>query len=124
MQQIIVILHILFAVTLVALILLQQGKGATMGASFGAGASQTVFGSQGAGSFLLKITAFFGLLFFITSLVLGHYADSNLAAQKKADILTKVEQLSKQQQQLKVSNNASENAAMQINQPSGANPQP
>ena len=72
MQPLIFIVHILTALALVALILLQHGKGADMGAAFGSGASQTVFGSRGSTSFLLKITAALAALFFVTSLVLGY----------------------------------------------------
>ncbi len=74
MQQILLVAHMLICVFLVMLVLVQQGKGATMGASFGSGASQTVFGSQGSGSFLFKLTALFAALFFATSLALGYYA--------------------------------------------------
>ena len=54
MTQILLILHLLFAVTLIGLVLLQKGKGASMGVAFGSGASQTVFGSKGSIGFLLK----------------------------------------------------------------------
>jgi preprotein translocase subunit SecG len=54
--------------------LLQQGKGADAGASFGAGASNTVFGSQGSSTFLSKFTAILAACFFITSLGLGYFA--------------------------------------------------
>ncbi len=74
MQQILLVAHMLICVFLVMLVLVQQGKGATMGASFGNGASQTVFGSQGSGSFLFKLTALFAALFFATSLALGYFA--------------------------------------------------
>jgi preprotein translocase subunit SecG len=74
LQQLLLLFHVLVSVALVALVLLQQGKGAEMGASFGSGASQTVFGSQGAGSFLFKLTGLFALLFFISSLSLGYLA--------------------------------------------------
>lgn len=74
MQQLILVFHVLIAIALIVLVLVQQGKGAQMGAAFGSGASQTVFGSQGSGSFLLKITTFFAILFFVTSLVLGYIA--------------------------------------------------
>ena len=52
----------------------QQGKGATMGAAFGSGASSTVFGSSGSGGFMIKLTGLFAALFFITSLILGYMA--------------------------------------------------
>ena len=54
MESIIVIVHIVVAVAIVGLVLLQQGKGADAGASFGSGASQTVFGSSGSGNFLVR----------------------------------------------------------------------
>lgn len=83
MQQLLLVFHVLVAVALVVLILLQQGKGAEMGASFGSGASQTLFGSRGSSSFLLKLTGLFAALFFISSLVLGYLA----AHQPKQDLL-------------------------------------
>ncbi|MEC7551134.1 MAG: preprotein translocase subunit SecG, partial [Pseudomonadota bacterium] len=56
------------------LVLLQQGKGADAGASFGAGASQTVFGSSGSGNFLVRATTVAATLFFVTSLLLAVFA--------------------------------------------------
>src|SRR5438105_8100950 len=72
MYQLVLMLHVIICVALVGLILVQQGKGAEIGASFGAGASQTVFGSQGSGSFLWKLTGGIGIAFFATSLLLGY----------------------------------------------------
>ena len=57
--------------------LLQQGKGASMGAAYGSGASGTVFGSRGPAGFLMKLTAFLVAAFFVTSLLLGYMAASN-----------------------------------------------
>jgi len=74
MLQLILIFHVLIAIALIVLVLMQQGKGAQMGAAFGSGASQTVFGSQGSGSFLVKVTAMLAGLFFLTSLGLGYFA--------------------------------------------------
>ena len=54
MEQIILIVHLLVALAIIGLIMLQQGKGADMGASFGAGASQTLFGSDGSGNVLTR----------------------------------------------------------------------
>src|SRR5690606_17956001 len=62
------------AIALVGLILIQQGKGAETGASFGAGASGTVFGSQGSATFLGRLTAALATVFFLTSLGLAYYA--------------------------------------------------
>jgi preprotein translocase subunit SecG len=61
----------LVAVTLVGLVLLQQGKGADMGAAFGSGGSQTLFGSRGSANFLSRITAALATVFFLTSLGLA-----------------------------------------------------
>jgi preprotein translocase subunit SecG len=74
LEQFIIIIHIIAAVAVVALILLQQGKGADMGASFGSGASQTVLGVQGSGNLLTHTTAILVTVFFITSLSLGYFA--------------------------------------------------
>jgi preprotein translocase subunit SecG len=72
MFQGILIIHVLLAIAMVVLILLQHGKGADAGAAFGSGASQSVFGSQGSGSFLSRSTGVLATLFFITSLTLAY----------------------------------------------------
>ncbi len=74
MGQIILVIHVLIAVVLVVLVLLQHGKGADAGAAFGSGASATVFGSRGSASFLTRMTAFLATSFFITSLTLAMIA--------------------------------------------------
>ena len=71
MEQIILIFHFVVAIGLIALILLQQGKGAEAGASFGSGASQTVFGSGGGWNFFSKMTAILSTIFFVTSVSLA-----------------------------------------------------
>jgi preprotein translocase subunit SecG len=71
MENIVIVVHVLVALAIIGLILLQQGKGAEAGASFGGGASQTVFGSQGGGNFFSKLTAVLALVFFITSFSLA-----------------------------------------------------
>ena len=71
MENLILIVHVLLAVSVIALVLLQQGKGADMGASFGAGASQTVFGSGGSGNFMTRTTAVLATFFFVTSFALA-----------------------------------------------------
>ncbi len=70
MKELILVVHMLAAIGLIALVLLQQGKGADMGAAFGSGASQSVFGSRGSATFLSRLTAAFATVFFITSLSL------------------------------------------------------
>ena len=81
MEQIILIIHLLVALAIIGLIMLQQGKGADMGASFGAGASQTLFGSDGSGNVLTKSTAWLVVLFFATSFGLAMIADQKAAPQ-------------------------------------------
>ena len=66
-ETLVVVLHVLIAVALVTLVLLQQGKGANAGAAFGGGASQTVFGSEGSSSFLTRATTLLAIVFFVTS---------------------------------------------------------
>lgn len=66
-EQIVLVFHVLIACAIVGLILLQQGKGADMGASFGAGGSQTLFGASGGGNALTRATAILATLFFVTS---------------------------------------------------------
>lgn len=71
MENILLLVHLLTALAIIGLILLQQGKGAEMGASFGAGASQTLFGSVGSGNFFSRLTAIAATVFFITSFSLA-----------------------------------------------------
>ncbi len=71
-QQIILILHLTLAFAIIVLVLLQHGKGAEVGASFGSGASQTVFGSQGSASFLTKLTTVLAIGFVVSSIGLGY----------------------------------------------------
>jgi preprotein translocase subunit SecG len=70
MKLIIVFLHVAVCLALILIVLLQKGKGASMGAAFG-GSSQTVFGSAGAGSFLQRITVAAAVIFMFTSLSLA-----------------------------------------------------
>jgi len=77
MEQIILIFHFVVAVALIGLILIQQGKGAEAGASFGAGASQTVFGSSGGWNFFSKATALLATVFFVTSVSLAIVAKNS-----------------------------------------------
>jgi preprotein translocase subunit SecG len=71
MYHLLLVIHLIVAVMLIVLVLIQQGKGSEMGAAFGSGASATVFGSQGTGGFLFKFTGFLLLTFFATSLLLS-----------------------------------------------------
>ena len=70
----ILIAHTIVALVIIALVLLQRGKGADAGAAFGAGASGTVFGSRGSTSFFSRATAILATVFFATSLTLAYLA--------------------------------------------------
>src|SRR3990172_4800351 len=71
MRDIVLVIDIISAVALIGLILLQQGKGADIGASFGSGASQTLFGSRCSANFLTRSTAILGTVFFLSNLGLA-----------------------------------------------------
>jgi preprotein translocase subunit SecG len=70
----IIAIHLIVCVTLILIILLQSGKGADIGAVFGGGSSQTVFGSTGAATFLSKITIVAAVTFMVTSILLTYYS--------------------------------------------------
>jgi preprotein translocase subunit SecG len=79
MEQLIIVVHVMAAVAIIGLVLIQHGKGADMGASFGSGASQTIFGSAGTGNALTKSTTWLAIIFFATSLGLAVYARQHAA---------------------------------------------
>lgn len=96
MYHLLLILHLIIAVMLIILVLIQQGKGSDMGAAFGSGASGTVFGSQGTGGFLFKFTGFLLLSFFATSLLLSASLSYNQrSSQLKNNTLLNTQESSK-----------------------------
>ncbi|MDP2154321.1 MAG: preprotein translocase subunit SecG [Methylotenera sp.] len=74
MENIVLVIHVLAACGVIGLVLLQHGKGADMGASFGSGASGSLFGVSGSSNFMSRATAGFVVVFFITSLTLAYMA--------------------------------------------------
>ncbi len=74
MHTLIVILHVIVSIAMILVILLQTGKGSDIGAVFGGGSSQTLFGSTGPTSFLSKMTAGAAILFMVTSLFLAYFS--------------------------------------------------
>lgn len=78
-EQLILVVHVIIALAIIGLVLLQQGKGADMGASFGAGGSQTVFGAAGGGNVLTRATAILVAIFFISSFGLAILAKNKMA---------------------------------------------
>ena len=81
MEDIILVIHFVIAILIIGFVLIQQGKGAEAGASFGAGASQTVFGSGGSWNFFSKVTALLATLFFVTSVTLAVYAKNKVVVE-------------------------------------------
>ncbi len=99
MYQALLIVYLLVSIALIGFILLQQGKGANAGASFGGGASGTVFGSAGAGNFLSRTTAVLATVFFIVSLAIGNINSHRNNVQQGAfdDLSQAAEQIQQQQ---------------------------
>jgi preprotein translocase subunit SecG len=95
MEKVFLIVHITVCLGLIGLVLIQQGKGAEAGASFGgSGASQTVFGSQGSANFITRSTAVMTALFFATCLSLGYFAFQNQKESRIDSLLPAIEQQS------------------------------
>ena len=79
MSSILIIVHVIVCVALIMIVLLQTGKGADMGAAFGGGGSQTLFGSTGASTFLSKATTGAAIIFMLTSLALAYLSSHRTA---------------------------------------------
>ena len=79
MYEILLVVYLIIAVILIGFVLIQQGKGAGMGASFGSGASNTVFGAGGSGNFMTRTTAVLAIAFFALSLVLGNLSTKKVS---------------------------------------------
>jgi preprotein translocase subunit SecG len=88
---VILVIHIFTTIALITLVMLQTGKGAEAGAAFGGGASSTVFGSRGAGSFLTRTTAILATVFFITSLSLAYLSGRDTTTKSVTDVVAPVQ---------------------------------
>ena len=88
MYEILLVVYLVIAIALIGFILLQKSKGAGMGASFGAGASGTVFGSSGSGNFLTKTTTFLAIGFFAVALALGNMTANNDQSETSNSLFT------------------------------------
>lgn len=84
METLVWVVHIIIAIAVIAMVLLQHGKGADMGAAFGSGSSGSLFGATGSANFLSRGTAILATLFFLTSLTLAYFG---LQQQKPASVL-------------------------------------
>ncbi|MFH1076906.1 MAG: preprotein translocase subunit SecG [Pseudomonadota bacterium] len=100
MFTVIVISHVIVSIALILIVLLQAGKGADMGAAFGGGASQTLFGTGGANTFLAKLTTVAAIIFMITSFSLsyiaGHRGSRSIMDEVKVEDSAPVEQAQKE----------------------------
>ncbi|WP_028863715.1 preprotein translocase subunit SecG [Psychromonas aquimarina] len=88
MYEMLLVVYLIVAIILIGFVLIQQGKGAGMGASFGSGASNTVFGASGAGNFMTRTTAILAVTFFVLSLVLGNLSTNKVTADEAFSDLT------------------------------------
>jgi preprotein translocase subunit SecG len=79
MSILLIVIHIVVCIALIMIVLLQTGKGADMGAAFGGGSSQTLFGSTGASTFLSKATTGAAIVFMVTSLGLAYLSSHRTA---------------------------------------------
>ncbi|MDN2663890.1 preprotein translocase subunit SecG [Psychromonas sp. 14N.309.X.WAT.B.A12] len=100
MYEILLVVYLIVSIILVGFVLIQQGKGAGMGASFGSGGSNTVFGASGSGNFMTRTTGILALVFFVLSLVLGNLSShhvstneefSNLAVEQASEVPVEVD---------------------------------
>lgn len=91
MKEAILILHVFVALGLIGLVLMQQGRGADMGAAFGSGSSQSLFGARGSASFLSRLTKIFAIVFFCTSLFLTYWY-TRMSAPKSVTELETIQQ--------------------------------
>ena len=95
MYQALLVIYLLISIALIGFILIQQGKGADAGASFGGGASGTIFGSAGSANFLSRTTAILAIVFFSISIVIGNINShrNNVKEGKFDDLSQTAEQL-------------------------------
>lgn len=90
-NSLLLVFHVITAILIVVLILLQKGKGADMGSAFGAGASGTIFGSKGSANFLSRTTAVLATIFFITSLTLAYLNKGTVQTNSILDSVNTIE---------------------------------
>ncbi|WGE63831.1 preprotein translocase subunit SecG [Actinobacillus equuli subsp. haemolyticus] len=105
MLNVLTIIYLVVAIALVGFILMQQGKGADAGASFGAGAAGTVFGSAGSANFLSRTTAILAVIFFCISLLIGNLNSHQVAPKSQFEDLSGVQQKVEQSAKVETQNN-------------------
>jgi preprotein translocase subunit SecG len=113
MSILLVVIHVVVSIALIMIVLLQTGKGADMGAAFGGGGSQTLFGSTGASTFLSKATTVAAIVFMLTSLTLAYMSGGKTVKSVVSDVAAPVEQQQTEQTQPAESNAADQGAPSQ-----------
>lgn len=103
METVIWSVHLIAAVVVIILVLLQHGKGADMGAAFGSGSAGSLFGASGSANFLSRSTAIAATVFFITSLTLAYFSGSG---NESASVMKRFEVESVEGQEAKISSDA------------------
>jgi preprotein translocase subunit SecG len=106
-----IVVHVLVALAIIGLVLLQHGKGADMGSGFGGGASSSLFGATGSANFLSRATAVFATIFFLLSLALAYLA-TNRVPQEGGGVMDAVRQQQQQPQQKPPAGSAEKPAAV------------
>jgi len=98
MAILLIVIHVIVCIALIMIVLLQTGKGADMGAAFGGGSSQTLFGSTGASTFLSKATTGAAVVFMLTSLGLAYFSGQRTGESIMTDTPAPIEQKAAPQQ--------------------------
>jgi preprotein translocase subunit SecG len=93
LHAILLVAQVMLSISLIALVLLQHGKGADAGAAFGSGASATVFGAKGSGNFLTRATTIIAMLFFATCLSLAYLAGNREGPRSVIDSVVETQTL-------------------------------
>src|SRR5271157_1595026 len=92
MLTVIAIIHLLVSIALIFVVLLQTGRGSEIGAAFGSGASQTLFGSSGTSGFMTRVTTVVVIIFMLTSLVLAMMYSSGRSVSSRMSIPAPIEE--------------------------------
>src|SRR5438270_535270 len=90
LTTVLIVLHVMVALAIIGLVLLQHGKGADMGSGFGGGASSSLFGATGSANFLSRATAVLATMFFILSLILAYIATN--APRESGSVVDRIQQ--------------------------------
>jgi preprotein translocase subunit SecG len=113
-------LHIVFALLIIGLVLMQRGKGAEAGAGFGSGASGTVFGARGTATLFSKLTAVFAALFFTSSLLLAYMGTRSSG--EPSSVIERAAQAAAQAKSAQPQATTPQNTAPQATQPQATQP--